>query len=269
MNDTLLQQFINLPFYERMFAVTCHRAAEPLLDLELACLASTVGAEEFVRVYAPQIKAETPDVSATYFASWIGRLCAAVCYGMWHDRLDLGLTPDGVFLHMEETPGGTSISFRLACLDPVLFHGKEEQEEFLVKQGLEQLFARTIAPVVDAVADAGGISPGSIWSLMATGFHYMLDRWHAEETDGPSRERLERLADILINRIPPEAFGRLQNPFRQQFVMTRSLKGDSLVRIKGACCLAYKTKTDHGYCFTCPRINEEERGARRAAAVQS
>lgn len=260
-------QSIDLSYYEAMFAVTEKRAAKPLLNLELACLASTVGAEEFVEVYAPQIKAESPDVSATYFASWIGRLCAAVCYGMWHDRLDLNLTPEGVFLQMEESPKGASLSFRLVCLEPIALPSEGNAEEKQMLQSLSSFFDQTIRAVVDAIAAAGSISPGAVWALMGSGLHYMLDRWRAEVTEEELKARLEKVADILIYRIAPEAFGRAGNPFQIKFRMTKALKGDGQIRLKASCCLAYKTQTGHGYCFACPRISEEEREARRIAAA--
>jgi ferric iron reductase protein FhuF len=260
-------QSIELPYYEAMFSVTESRVTKPLIDLELACLASTVGAEEFVEVYAPQIKAESPDVCATYFASWIGRLCAAVSYAMWHDRLDLNLMPEAVFLQMEETPRGAAISFRLACLEPVALPSEPEVENELMLQGLASFINQTIRPVVEAVSGVGGVSPGAVWALMGAGLHYMLDKWRSEETDPELKARLETMADILIHRLPAEVFGRQSNPFNIKFRMTKNLKGDGQIRLKASCCLAYKTKTGYGYCFSCPRISEEEREARRVAAA--
>lgn len=258
-------QSIELSTYEAMFGVTDRRADKPLFMLELACLASTVGAEEFVEVYGPRIKAKSPDVCATYFASWLGRLGAAVAYAMWHDRLDLRLTPEGVFLQMEEASYGAAMSFRLVCPDPVALPAEADEEQML--QGLASFYSQSLRPVVDAVAAAGGVSPGAIWALMGSGLHYILDKWRSEETDPVLQTRLETVADILINRLPPEVFGRPGNPFQIKFRLTRSLKGDGRVRLKASCCLAYKTDTGHGYCFACPKISEEEREMRRAAAA--
>ncbi|WP_181593092.1 IucA/IucC family C-terminal-domain containing protein [Paenibacillus sp. YN15] len=260
-------QSIKLPDYEAMFSVTESRVAKPLLDFELACLASAAGAEEFVEVYGPLIKAQSPDVCATYFASWIGRLCAAVAYAMWHDRLDLQLMPEGVFIQMEESPRGAAISFRLACLEPVPLPVEPDAEKERILEGLASFFGQTIRPVVEAVSAAGGVSPGAVWALMGSGLHYMLDKWRSEETDMEMKARLEAVADILLQRLPPEAFGRPGNPFQLKFRLTQNLKKDGQVRLKPSCCLAYKTNTGHGYCFTCPKLSEEEREARRGAAA--
>lgn len=35
------------------------------------------------------------------------------------------------------------------------------------------------------------------------------------------------------------------------------------MRIKASCCLAYLTDTGHGYCYSCPRMGEEERMEQR------
>lgn len=256
---------IELSTYETMFGVTDRRADKPLFMLELACLASTVGAEEFVQAYAPRIKADSPDVCATYFASWLGKLGAAVAYAMWHDRLDLRLRPESVFLQMEESAYGASISFRLACPEPVALPAADDEKH--MQRGLAAFYSRCIRPVVEAVAAAGDVSPGAVWALMGSGLHYILDKWRSEETDPVLKDRLETVADILIHRLAPEVFGRPANPFRIQFRLTRSLKGNGQVRLKAACCLAYKTNTGHGYCFTCPKISEEEREKRRAVAA--
>lgn len=261
---------LDLRVYERMYSVTLARAGEPLLELPLTGLAEPEGAARLVRVYAPEIKASTYDVAATYFASWAGRLFAACLYAMWHDgvKLDAGL--GHITLQMEKGPQGIALAFRFASMHAeAVPEARFGQEEFLL-HAMEELIAGTIRPLADAIAAAGGVSPGIMWALMATGLHHIQRAWKAQasDADAPQQERMELVTSLLRERVRPEVFGQTRNPFQIKLRMVDSRDGaGEKIPVRAACCLAYKTDTDHGYCFSCPKLSEEERQAKRWAAA--
>ncbi|WP_438447906.1 (2Fe-2S)-binding protein [Gorillibacterium sp. sgz5001074] len=251
---------IDLTFYEQNYYVTTSSAPELLYECGLEDLTRPEGAAGFVRAYAPEIKALSPDVASTYFASWLGRLGAAYLYGLWHDGVELDLRLERLSLQMCRTPRGAALSFRLNPGELQARPVVDAEWPDAVHEALSAYYSTQIRPVVEAVAAAGGVPAGSVWGLMATGLYYILDQWRGMVPDGERRNRLEELADLVVNRLEPQVFGRSRNPFQIKFRLVESLQNPEVqVRLKGSCCLAYKTDTGHGYCYTCPKISEDER----------
>jgi hypothetical protein len=257
---------IDRALFEQMFYVTHSGAPEPLFEVDLDRLAQGDGALQFVQAYAPEIKASTYDVAATYFASWAGRLCAAHYYALWHDGLDMRLTLRDVSLQLVRQQWGVGITFKLKEYEAVPVPLIGESVEQTMHSAIERFFGEVVRPIVDAVSEAGGVSSGSVWALMTGAYSYLLSQWRGQELDDTARERLGLLNTLLVEKVRPEVFGRPKNPFQAKPRMVENIQGTGqLVPLKGSCCLAYKTDTGHGYCFTCPKINEEERQGKREA----
>lgn len=258
-----MSAIIDKEFYEKQFFVTVHGAAEPLWESELTKLAEPAGARVFVETYAPQIKSPSRDVAGTYFASWLGRLCAAFSYSLWHDGAQLELDFSQVTLQMDRQPRGVLLLFRLKELVAVPLPEEPKEEMAAMESALAEFYGSQVRPVVEAVAEAAGVPSGSIWGLMATVFYYVLDMWKGSSPDERQSARLEALIKILTERLGEGVYGR-KNPYKLKFQYVESrYNPDEKMRVKASCCLAYKTETDHGYCYTCPKLSEEERAQKR------
>lgn len=258
---------IDMEFYEQYYYVTDRALPDLLFERGLEELARPEGAAAFIAAYAPEIKAKSPDVAATYFASWAGRLCAAYQYGLWHDGVKLDLAADNMVLQMHPTPKGTALSFRVKALRAKgMPDGAGTAWEEEAYGALSEFYFGHIRPLLEGVAAAGGVPAGTLWGLLATGMYYILDLWKGMVKEEDKQVRLEQLTGLLVNRLEPRVFGRARNPFRLKFRQVESLsQPGETVRLKAACCLAYKTDTDHGYCYTCPKITTEERDRIRQA----
>lgn len=261
---------VDMELYEKVFFVTQRDIPDPVFEIGLAELAAPAGAAAFVDAYAPEIKAVSRDVAATYFASWAGRLCAAYQYALWHDRTVPGLTLSDLQLRMHRQERGTALSFRV--LEPRFEElPGDAEEEAAVYTALTHFYGAEIRPLLEAVAEAGGVPAGSLWGLHATGMYYIFDAWEQQtQGDAEARARLKLVQETVVHKLPPDVFGRPGNPFGIKFRMVESREDpNKQVRVKGSCCLAYKTETGHGYCYTCPKINEEERGKMRLQAREA
>jgi len=245
-------------YYEKLFFVTLEDKPDTLFRASLSSLLDREGAEAFVRAYGPLIKALSPDVTGTYFASWFGGVCTAFQYSLWRDNAAAVLSLDRIELLVYKSENRSIVTFRIPSWEAAPLPEGSRAESSL--EAMEAFYGTQVKPLLESIAAAAGIPVGQLWGTIATRVHYALDRWLQEAESGEQRQRVEQDFDALFYALRPEVFGRKKNPFDIKFRMIDNPRAPGeQMRIKAVCCLAYKTDTGHGYCFTCPRLNEQER----------
>lgn len=241
--------------YASAYFVTPSRSPGPLFEIGLAGLLEKEGADAFITAYVPQIKALSRDVAATYFASWYGRICSAHHYALWKDAAVLDLANDRVTLQMIPESRRAGL---VACLQNT--RTQDAGEPAAIREALEDFYGNQARPLLEAMARAGGVNPGVLWGMIATNVYYFHDVWRKQAESCEEKERLQLVADLLFGGLPAEVFGRARSPFDIKFsLVDNPREPGSLMRVKASCCLAYKTDTGHGYCYTCPRMTAAER----------
>lgn len=245
-------------YYENQYFVVLEDQPSTLFGASLSCLAGRQGAEAFIHAYAPLLKALEPDVAATYFASWFGAVCTAFQYSLWHDSFVPDFSLDNIEVQIYDNGRRIALAFRI----------KEWRGEALswlnrsdrVKDAMILFYGRQVRPLLESIAAVIPMNVGLLWSTLITRMHYAKDRWMKEAQSEAELNFLKQDMDILFYKLEPSIFGRPRNPFPMKFRMMENprVPGEQM-RIKPVCCLAYKTDTDHGYCYTCPRLSEAER----------
>lgn len=253
---------IDFDAYEKRYAVTRRVSGDVCFEAGLDALTRTEGARSFLTAYAPVIPARTLDVAGTYSASWIGRLCAAFHDALWRDgvALDCSLANVTLSIRRDRDSGHASLSF---CLREGRAESlPEEAGEERVRLVVSAYYSEQIRPLLESIAPAAGVDAGALWGQVATRLMYFWDQWENEADTGPRKLRLERHTALLFRELPGDCFGRRRNPFdlKPRRVDNPKQPG-ALMRLKASCCLAFKTDTGHGYCYTCPRLTDEEREA--------
>jgi ferric iron reductase protein FhuF len=249
---------IDFAEYEKQYFVTLRKPPGGKREFELKSLAESGGARDFVNAYAPMIKAQSHDVAATYFASWFGRVCAAFQYALWHDAAHIDLSLHNLALQFVDRPQGTALMFRLKNAEVSGISDAERAGR--IAKYMELFYGGQVRPLLETVAQAGGVSVGMLWGMVATAMHYIRDVWVAQADSDERKARLSHDTDMLFYRLEPGIFGRKRNPFDIKFRMVENPKQPgSMMRLKASCCLAFKTDTGHGYCYTCPRLTDAER----------
>lgn len=249
---------LDLEAYEKQFSVTVRNQPQALFHTELVSFMEQEGFQPFMETYGSMIKALSSDVVATYFASWVGRVCAAFHYALWHDGVHLDLTLSNLTLHVSQQSGYAVLHFRLKELRGKLV--PDSGRETCLKTYLEDYYEWQVRPLFESVAKACGISVGSLWGQLATRLHYYQDAWLKETTDEELRARMLQDFDVLRHELNPEVFGRPHNPLNVHFRMVEDPRTPGTkLRIKATCCLAYKTDNGYGYCPSCPKLTDTER----------
>ncbi|MCS7463955.1 (2Fe-2S)-binding protein [Paenibacillus doosanensis] len=247
-------------YYAGQFGVTLEDRTDTVFGASLSSLAGAEGAESFIRAYAPLIKALEPDVAGTYFASWFGAVCAAFQYSLWHDNAKPDLSLDNVELQLYVKEQRAGMEFRVRQWESESLPDAAAHRSSQAVEAMEAFYGRQIRPLLESIAGVVGLNAGQLWGVIGTRLHYVKDRWLEEAETEEQRERLNHDLDQLLRGLDPAVFGRPKNPFDIRFrMMENPRKPGEQMRIKAVCCLAYKTDTGHGYCFTCPRLSERER----------
>ncbi|ULO10109.1 (2Fe-2S)-binding protein [Paenibacillus sp. 19GGS1-52] len=217
----------------------------------------------FVGTYRPLMKALDDRAVAAYFANWLSTLALAVQYSLTFYLSVPVINLSNLQIHLIPANGYCRVAFSLkgwrmteAPIDEV---GREAwRDEVLV------LFYRdTMAPLLNKMAEVGGLPMSEVWGQLPTKFNYYIEILAKEMGDPSLVHRLYQDYQYLVKDVPAEVFGISRNPFQ---VLVRTIEDiadpDKNVQMRNRCCLYYRT--DGGsYCYTCPRLKEEERAARR------
>lgn len=217
-------------------------------------------AKTFLKLYADMIKAQELDPACTYFGGWMGAVCSAVHYLMSFHQSSVDLSLNNLkFQLYRNDHGHPSIAFVLNNVK-LLPHQEVDSRPAWRQATMERFYKGTVRPVFESIAAAAEVNPAVIWSVLPTGVYHRYDQMLriAEHCSGLTLCIQDDFA-YMTQEIKGEVFGRSRNPFAVTFNMIPSLKNQNeLQRQKAGCCLYYRTEGG-AYCYSCPRINDEQR----------
>ncbi|WP_407945781.1 (2Fe-2S)-binding protein [Paenibacillus puerhi] len=245
------------------------RTAEPgqlLWSCPAAKLLKPDKMSRFLELYGQRIKALEPAAAAVYFGSWIGFLALGQQYAVSTYNQSLDLSLGSLDIQLFEQEGRTLFSFKLGQAGIVNAPAEASEREDWLRTSFEALYGGTLRPLLESAAEAGGVAVGQLWGQFPTKFNYNMDFWLADALQEELRERIKEDYRYLREELPAEVFGRSKNPMDVKIRYIEDMKHpDKQVRIKNACCQFYRTEGGY-YCYTCPRMKEEERAERREQA---
>ncbi|MEK5446220.1 (2Fe-2S)-binding protein [Paenibacillus sp. FSL R7-0331] len=226
-------------------------------------MADEAGMRAFIECYRPLIKGLDDKVAATYFAGAFGNIALAVQYALTVASAVPVVSLQRLSVHLIPADGYWRAAFSLGewSFEPAPAEAGQRRE--WRNEQLIRFYRDTAAPMLSMLSRVTGLSGGEIWGQLPTKFNYYLEVF----TSGGLPERLlNTLQDdyrYLCEEIPAEIFGLKKNPFRVQVRKLESLADpDKTVNMRNRCCLYYRTEGG-SYCYTCPRLKEEERAVRR------
>lgn len=247
---------INLAVLARQYRITTKEPANVIFSCDLSELLDEEKLEQFMDIYRPVIKALDKAVIGTYLISYCSFLCAAFQYSLWSSNSALNVGLHNVMLYITETEGKAGMEFRLkkiqvdACL--------HEERGAWRERILSSYYRYEVTPLIKAVSLATGVSCGQLWGQLVTRMHYAKDQWDKE---AENEDRLRVISDDFHFLLSMEArlFDRSKNPFAIRFRMVDHPNYSEPLRLKASCCLAFRTDTCYGYCYTCPRLSDKDR----------
>lgn len=244
---------------------------EPIVFAEAAArLAERGTMEKLLEAYAPLVKALDPVTAATYFCNRFAAACLSLQYAvsvlgysidLSLDRLTVQLLVDG--------EGKPEMGFKLDGWAEEREPLEEAERRLWLQRVFADFYGNTVRPVYESAAAAAGVRAGQMWGLLPTRFNYMTEQWRLAAPDERVRNRIAADYALLVREVPGAVFGRSKNPFDVTIRwIEHLLDPGKQVRMKNACCHYFGTEGG-SYCYTCPRIKEEEREARRIRAREA
>ncbi|MFD0679645.1 MULTISPECIES: hypothetical protein [unclassified Paenibacillus] len=256
---------VDYAFLEKQYNFITQEHPQPVLLASLSDLLDKEKAENLIVAVMQIIRAGKPDIAAFHMSSWFGMVCSAMQASLSFYDTDLKLSPDRLKLQIVMVEGRRKVSFVLQDADiasiPLETSGASRSAV------LKVFYEQTVRPIIGGLAQASHTKEYQLWAQFVTRLYNEKDFLLQKASLLSERKSLiEQDFVILLQELNVEKLGLLRNPFEQEFRWIQHMQEpDELIRQKVACCLAYQTDTSHGYCYTCPRLNDEGRRMKREA----
>ncbi|MCP3773058.1 ferric iron reductase [Paenibacillus sp. MZ04-78.2] len=259
-NEALAEQ--GLGELEAQFFFIRELPDEGELSVKLSQLFECRHVDMLLTNYGKYIRALDEQAPATYFSSWLGTLCAAQQHMISRHDAAFDFSPGNLTANLYLKEGRPMFGFRLH--DARTLSVPEGDRTEWRRQVLSALYGETLRPLLASLAQAAGLDAGQLWGQIATRMYYARDMAVAQADSEELRAKLTEDFQALLSDLPPDVFGRPRHPLDVKFrYVDDPRKPGEQLRMKVSCCLAYKTDTDHGYCYTCPRMSSAEREERK------
>lgn len=238
------------------------RISTTIPDAPLQCEAIHLLEERRGRAFMEEIGKDLLSPSAVVSASiFVKRYLALVIgalYSMTFYNNGLNIALENVIVTAEDNWKSVSFSLKNPEGLGALTGERSEWREKIVRH----LSNENLQPLFSALSKHTGISPNVLWSHAAYLIHYYYQVWIKEAEHAELRERIEDDFLYLKEVEDPMLFGSCEkNPIGTKFIeVAHPVKPDEAVRLRKHCCMAHCLPAGK-YCYTCPKLDEEERTA--------
>ncbi|WP_342561180.1 (2Fe-2S)-binding protein [Paenibacillus sp. FSL R7-0345] len=232
-------------------------------SFNVAEMTDEAGMRAFVECYRPLIKGLDDKVAATYFAGAFGNVALAVQYALSVYSASPGISLSDLSVHLIPSNGYWRVVF---SLDEWSFTPAPADAKLRTdwrNEQLTQFYRDSAAPLMSMLSHVTGLAGSEIWGQLPTKFNYYLEVFTSRDLPAGLPETLQEDYRYLREEMPAEVFGLKRNPFHVQVRKIESLaEPGKTVNMRNRCCLYYRTEGG-SYCYTCPRMKEDERAVRR------
>jgi hypothetical protein len=258
---------IDFSFLEQKYNFVTSPHPTPVCSTSLSDLLDEEKAKKLLQTVMQIIRAGQPDIAAYHMSSWFGMICSAVQASLSLYDSALQISPEQVSIQITIVDGRRKVGFLLHdahknCI-PIKEAGITRAE------ALHAFYEQTMQPILRGLAHASATRENQLWAQFVTRLHNEKDYCLTLASSPDRKLIIEQDFAILLKELNWVKLELPKNPFDQKFRWIEHMHNpDEQIRQKAACCLAYKTDTNHGYCYTCPRLDEEGRSAKRDGARQ-
>lgn len=252
---------LDYELFEQYFQIVREQPDDVILGIPAEDFLADATAISFLEAYQKEIKGHDLQVAATYFVSaWRG-MCVTLQYMISLGDVSLDFSLSNLELGMRKTKGYTAIFFKLR--ESAGIPWPELERETLRADTMGKFYEESLRPVIEILARVSGLPTAQIWGQLPLGVEYYLNLISAKLEQDTDRARLQEDHEYLIRNLQPSVFGLSRNPFdyKKKWVDDPYTPGQQ-TPMKPTCCLAYRT--DHGYCYSCPKLTRQEREEKAA-----
>ncbi|MCT8137083.1 (2Fe-2S)-binding protein [Anaerobacillus sp. CMMVII] len=220
----------------------------------LADFENRISIDEFFNIYGRKLKANNPDVVATYFCSAYGWLLSGFHYILSFSDTSLNLSLSNIELQVyyDEEHNYCGICFRLLDTHGVFVSDRHG--------ALEELYSNHVVPLLNLFHQATNVRIKDLYGQLANGLYHGHDKSLAIALSSEEIKKVEVDFSFVTKELKPSIFNLTKNPLDINFRMIDSpYEDDKLIRMRPSCCLYYQTEGATAKCYSCPRMSDEER----------
>lgn len=221
------------------------------------------GMKAFVDAYRPLMKALDDKAVAAYFGGYLSSVALALQYSVSGFSLTPEFSLANLNIHLVPADGYCRVAFSLKewGMEPAP-EGESNRADWR-NAVLARFYQETAGPLFRSISQVSGLILGEIWGQLPTKFNYYVDTFAAGVTDPVLLQRIGEDYGYLKDEMPADVFLMPRNPFQVKVRRIESLADpEKTVQMRNRCCMYYRTEGG-SFCYTCPRIKEDERAARR------
>ncbi|MHA6531391.1 (2Fe-2S)-binding protein [Paenibacillus sp. BAC0078] len=245
---------------DQRYGITLHPPEPEAIVIPIAELLQASRMEEFLNHYRSQLRAENRKPAAAFTAGFFGDVAMALQYTISVPGSAPDFSLDNLELQMTTGNKRPEITFR-----PLRWQEREGPDGGLPRRQwltevLSGFYGGQARPFMESLSAASGLHISQLWGQLPTRFYRDIHGLLQEEQEERTKIRITGDYRFLCEELDAAAvFGRSRNPFAAVIRTVEPLiDPNRLTAVKTACCLNYLTE-DHGYCYTCPRLTEEQR----------
>lgn len=248
---------------EKDFGITLNNNSDAIFSMGLIDLLDPKNMKRLLDIYTPLLKARGNEAAAAYLVSWFSSVPLALQYSLSANQA-VHLALDNLAVQLFPAGEYHQFSFKITQYEiqaaPIAVAERNEWRNNI----LEKFYADTVKPLFESLSLASDMDIGQLWGQLPTRFNYYLPVWIESTLDTELKSYLTDDYHALAHTLKPDVFGRKKNPFDVQIRLIEDIKDPSKqMKMKNVCCLYYQVG-DGEYCYTCPRLKEEDRAEKRA-----
>lgn len=257
---------IDFKLLDRALSILTAPREDALVTIPAVRLPERDEAAQLLTVYQEQIKGRDIQVAATYYAACWRVIPAALLYTMSMSKESVNWTLQNLTIQIGMVNNYPRFFFVLnECQTHTWPVGTQDDWR---EQVLGSFVRDTLKPVLETAAAVSKLPVTQLWGQMPLGIEFYLNYLGDQIGEPACKDKFKDQFHYLTKDLGAAWFGLQRNPFdlKEKWIEDPHRPGE-LMRMKPTCCLAYRTDTDHGYCYGCPKMSKAERESRRNAIL--
>ncbi|WP_419875420.1 hypothetical protein [Candidatus Pristimantibacillus sp. PTI5] len=249
---------------EEKFFLTLYEPENTVLTMPASDLIIEEDMMRLIDTYGLLIKTEERSAAAAFFMSWYAGICSAMQHMLFRgDELLLDLSLSNVTVQLYAGDHYPLFSFKIneQRFRKIPITGGDAWR----KKTLDSFYRENITPLIVTLSRLVQMSAIPLWGQIVNALYSQMEEELGDASDEKSRKMIVYPFQMLKWGIDASAFGLRKNPFdiKLRYIEHPTIP-EKKIRLKTACCLAYRLNTEFDYCYECPRLNEKDRALKRA-----
>lgn len=253
---------IDMDFLEQRFNVTLNNKDEAIFSMNAIDMLNLDHMDQLLLLYSPLIKAKDPAPAAAYFSKYFSAIALAFQCSLSVENQSPDFSLQNLTVQLYPKENNFAFSFKLNRWSYQDGPSNAGDRNRWLDRAYSDFYGHTVKPLFESASRSALIDMELLWGQLPTYFNRNLDLLTNNELIS-YKENIYNDYDFLKYQIEPSVFGCVKNPFDTKIKMVEDLRDpNKQIRMKNACCQFYRTGNEQ-CCYTCPRMDEEYRAARR------